>query len=128
MGEIQEALQATLDDLIQADGILGSALISRDGIPVCSAFTSKLEDMPFSILVEGAMTATLMGAAEVAMEEVEAGRTERVVVETDRVRMVLVGAEGDLLLVTLTGADEPIDKALDRIRRSVDLVGEIMEE
>lgn len=127
MGKIQEQLQETLDALTAEEGVLGSALISRDGIPVASAFSPTLEEMPFSILVEGAMTATLMGAAEVAMEEVDAGRTHHVTVETDKVRMVLMGAPEDLILVTLAEVDHPLAKVLERAGRSVEEIDETME-
>lgn len=126
MGEIQDRLQETIDGLIGHDGIIGAALVSRDGIPVGSAFTPALEEMPFSILVEGAMTATLMGAAEVAMQEVEAGQTRRVIVETDEFKMVLVGAGDDLLLVTLAEAARPLEGVLSRVEEAVGSVGEAM--
>lgn len=128
MGYVQDHLQIALDDLIGHAGIIGAALVSRDGIPVGSAFTPQLEEMPFSILVEGAMTATLMGAAEVAMQEVEAGETRRVIVETDAFKMVLVGAEEDLLLVVLTEADKPLKEVLDRVEAAVTRIGEVMAE
>ncbi len=101
VGEAKERLGQILDGHLGSDGVLGTSLVSRDGIPVLSRLTERMEDMPFSLLVEGAMAATLMGAAEVAVQEVGGGPPRRVVVETEKVNMVLVGVSNDLILVTV---------------------------
>lgn len=106
--------------------VLGAALVSRDGIPVVSAFDDEIADRPFSLLVESAMTATLFAAAEVAMDELDAGQARNVTVETDEARMTLVTAAEDLLLVVLSSVDasapdEEITSAADRIREAMEV-------
>lgn len=125
MGKTRERIQAEVDALVEQEPVLGAALVSRDGIPVVSAFDDEIADRPFSLLVESAMTATLFAAAEVAMEELEAGRARHVTVETDEARMTLVAAAEDLLLVVLSSVDAPaphedVTSAAGRIREAME--------
>lgn len=127
MGNRQEQIEQTIERFLdQREGLLGMALVSRDGIPVLSRFTRRFDQKTFSILVESAMVATLTGAAEEAMAELEGGEVRRVSVETDELRMTVIGASGDLLLVTMTEADMPaaeLDELLEMARSTVaDLV------
>lgn len=57
----QERFQDRLDEIVSEEQLVGAAVVSRDGIPVLSSFTPDLEQRAFSILVEGAMVAVLMG-------------------------------------------------------------------
>lgn len=119
MMEQQERLQKTLDGLVAEDGVLGSALVSRDGIPVLSSFSQRLDQRTFSILVEGAMVATLMGAAEEAMEELEAGEIEHITIETAEFRMIILGASPDLLFLAITDASIPLQEVLAPLTAAV---------
>lgn len=103
-------LENELDQLVDVEGVLGAALVSRDGIPILSKFTRHFDQMAFSILVEGAMAATLVGSAEEALAEVEGGAMRRTIVESERVRLVLQGTADDLILVTLTDPGRALDK------------------
>lgn len=125
LGKMRERIQSEIDGLVDREAILGAALVSRDGIPVVSAFDEEIAERPFSLLVESAMTATLFAAAEVAMEELEAGQARRVAVETDEARMTLLAADEDLLLTVLSAADAPapgkeLTSAAARIREAME--------
>lgn len=122
---MRERIQSEIDGLVDRGPILGAALVSRDGIPVVSAFDEEIAERPFSLLVESAMTATLFAAAEVAMEEIEAGQARQVAVETDEARMTLLAADEDLLLTVLSSVDEPpptkeIAEAASQIREEME--------
>lgn len=127
MGKMQDAIDEALEALTAGEGVLGSAVVSRDGIPVATRFAPELDDRPFSILVEGAMVATLFGAAEVAAEEIGAGDAETVLVDTDTVRMVLVGATDDLLLVVVADHDLPEHDAANRAREAAQAIRAALE-
>jgi predicted regulator of Ras-like GTPase activity (Roadblock/LC7/MglB family) len=62
-----------------------------------------------------AMTATVMGAAEIAIGELDGGRTHHLIATTDRIKLIIVGATRELLLVAATQADMPHDKLLPRL-------------
>lgn len=123
MIEEQEKLQQQLDALVERDGIEGCGLVSRDGIPVLSSFSPAFDQRVFSILVEGAMVASLMGAAEEAMEELDAGEVDHVIVNTESLRLIVMGATDELVLLAITGPKlaleeilEPLTDTLDRIQ------------
>jgi predicted regulator of Ras-like GTPase activity (Roadblock/LC7/MglB family) len=61
------------------------------------------------------MSATLMGAAEVALSELGGVRTRRVIAETNKMKMVVVGATDELVLVALGESDLPLDRLLPQV-------------
>lgn len=119
MLERQDRLQRRLDDLIEDDRFLGSAIVSRDGIPVLSSFADELNHRAFSILVEGAMVATLMGAAEEGMAELEGGELEHTTVAADELRLTVAGLSEDLLFVVVSAAGDPLEETLASLRETL---------
>lgn len=101
---------AILDELAQERGILGVALISRDGLAVKASGRQEMARETFS-----AMTATLMGAAEIALSDLDGSRARSVVATTDRVTILIVGVTRDLLLVACAQSDVPAQKVLSRL-------------
>lgn len=110
---LQQQLERALEDLVQLDEILGAALISRDGLCVKAAGRPEMHRETFS-----AMTATLMGAAEIALGEFDGGKTRSIVAATDKVRMILVGATRDMLLVVTLATDASVDAMLPKIQKA----------
>lgn len=107
---LQQELGKLLDDLLKEEGMLGAALISRDGLTVKAAGRPEMHRETFS-----AMMATLMGAAEIALAEFEGGKARTIVASTERVQMVLQGASRDLLLVTALQPNAPLSKLLPKL-------------
>lgn len=106
----QRRLERVLEDVSAQDGVLGAAIVSRDGICVKSAGRLNLNRETFS-----AMGATVMGAAEIALSDVDGGRARVVVAQTEKARMVLVGATPELLVVAYASADAPLDGLMRRM-------------
>ncbi len=127
MGNRQQQIEQRLESILdEREGLLGMALVSRDGIPVLSRFTRQFDQQAFSILVESAMVATLTGAAEDAMDELEGGPVRRVSVETDELRMVVVGANADLLLVAMTEHSMPVTELNDLLDTALATVADLV--
>ena len=110
---LQQELSRVLEDALKAPGVLGVALISRDGLCVKAAGRPEMHRETFS-----AMTATLMGAAEIALGEFDGGKTRSIVAATDRVRMVLLGASRDLLLVATLQTDADVAQLLPKLEKA----------
>lgn len=104
MRERQERLEQLLADVARRPGVLGAALVSRDGLPVRIVGKQELSRETFS-----AMSATLMGAAEIALGELDPSKLRRVIAQTDRVKFVILGATPALLLVVYASADAAMD-------------------
>jgi predicted regulator of Ras-like GTPase activity (Roadblock/LC7/MglB family) len=105
-----QRLEALLEELASEKGVLGAALISRDGLAVRASGKLAQSRETFS-----AMTATVMGAAEIAIAELDGGKAHHLIVTTDRLKLIIVGATRDLLLVTATQADSAHDKLIPRL-------------
>lgn len=90
-----------LHDLESEANIEGSCIVSRDGLLIYSDMPDNLHPEAFA-----AMTATLLGAAEAAMDEVEKGIPQKVVVEGKSFFIITIGAGPKALLAVLTQSNE----------------------
>lgn len=103
----QQRLDDLLESLAKERGVLGVALVSRDGLPVRTRGKVELARETFS-----AMTATVMGATEIALGELNGGPVRHLVAVTDRVKLVVVGATADILLVAALQPDVQQERLL----------------
>lgn len=106
----QARIDALLDELVKEKGVLGVSLVSRDGLAVRGAGRFELRRETFS-----AMTATVLGAAEIAIAELDGGKCHHLVAQTDRLKLIIVGSTRDLLLVAATDLDTPHERLLPRL-------------
>ena len=114
-------VDALLAGLAQNEGILGAALVSRDGLCVRSAGRTELSRETFS-----AMSATIMGATEIALRELDGGATRSIVASTGKVMIVIVGATREMLLVASAGADAPIAETIARVEETARGVAKVL--
>lgn len=121
MMDRQLRLDQALDALSRETGVLGVALISRDGLCVKAHGRLDLGRETFS-----AMSATVMGAAEIALAEIDGGSARHIVASTDKVTMVLLGATRDLLLVSYLESSASVDQLLPRMQAAAAGVSKIV--
>ena len=101
----REKMRSLLDGLSKQKGVVGATLITRDGLCVMNSDKALASSETFS-----AMTAALMGAAETAFYELGGAAKLRVTAETDKSKMVAVGASDELLLVLVgNGTSSAVD-------------------
>ncbi|HEV8360432.1 MAG TPA: roadblock/LC7 domain-containing protein [Candidatus Thermoplasmatota archaeon] len=105
----QQTLQAALRNLADEPGVVGALLVSRDGIRVLEVWKRDMWNKE----TLSAMSATLMGAAEVALSEgLGADRGGRVVAEIGKKRMAILGPTHEMLLVVIADAQVSFDRLL----------------
>lgn len=104
MRDRQERLERLLEELARKPGVMGAALLSRDGLSIRAVGRHDLNRETFS-----AMAATLMGASEIALAELDPSRVRFVMAQTERTKVILVGATPDLLLAVYANADAALD-------------------
>ena len=109
MRDRQERLEQLLNELSKQPGVMGAALVSRDGLSVRSTGKQELRRETFS-----AMSATVMGAAEIAFAELAPDRLRRLIAETDAGKLIIMGATPDLLLIVYAHADAAIADIVPR--------------
>lgn len=117
MSDRRERLKDILDGLLSETAAQWAGLVSRDGLCVMQSFKREFPVETFS-----AMTATVVGAAEIALADLGGGRTRRVIAETERVRLIAVGATADLLLVSLSPQEAGPDGFVARVEAAADRV------
>lgn len=102
--------------------MIGATLMTRDGLCVVNRSTHQFSPETFS-----AMSATLMSAAETALYELGGGKRVRVIAETDRRKMIAVGASDEFLLVAMTEANVKLQDALLSVEQTVSELKPIIE-
>ncbi len=117
----QTHLQTALDALADAPGMVGAVLVSRDGFCMMNRFKALPGAETFS-----AMSATLMGAAEAALNEIGTERPLRIIVETSRHRMVTAGATGELLVVAMSEIATPLADVLMLVESAAAQIATVM--
>lgn len=117
MMDRQQRLDALLQEFAKEPGVLGVALVSRDGLAVRSTGKLALSRETFS-----AMAATTIGAAEIAVAELDGGKTHHLIAVTDRIKLIVLGVTRDLLLIACTQADAPHERLLPRLESAAQTV------
>ncbi len=100
MSDIIGMVDKVLADLQKIGGIEACAVVSRDGLLV-----RGISQRGLFVKSIAAMSATMLGAAENATIEVGKGIPNRVIVESEKGRLIAVGAGSKALLVVIMGSD-----------------------
>ena len=97
MPTTKELLEKVLKDLKTAGGIEASAVVSRDGLLMASDILQDVHSETFA-----AMTATMLGAAETAVVELDKGGVDRIIVEGEDAKIIGTGAGQNAILIVMT--------------------------
>ena len=113
MPDTIDMVDKLLADLKNMGGVEACAAASRDGLLIRAIIQKEL-----FVDSLAAMSATILGAAETATMQVEKGVPNRVIVETDYGRLVVVGAGPKALLILLAGPDVGLGLILLELEKS----------
>lgn len=108
-----EDLDAILAQLLNVGGIEAAALASRDGLLIRARLLKGKTGETLA-----AMSATMLGAAETVMMEVEKGIPNRIIVESARGKLIAMGAGPKAILVSLTSNDATLGLALIELEKT----------
>ena len=114
-------LKRLLTNLKSLGTIEASAIVSRDGILICS-------DMPEGVVAEtfAAMSATMLGAAETATIELKKGLPGKVIVESKNSKLICMGAGPKALLIVMAEPEAGLGLILIELEKTVARIKEIM--
>ena len=101
-----------LREICVLGGVEGSAVVTRDGLLVAS----ELGDVDAETFA--AMSATMFGAAETAFSELGKGLVERVIVESARSKLILMGAGSSAVLVVMVDSKVNIGLVLVEMKKA----------
>ena len=117
----KEKLMQILKKLKAGGDIEGAAVITRDGLLIASELSTNIDGETLA-----AMTATMTGAAETAIQELKKSSPDRVIVESKNTKLISVGAGEQAILACVINADAKLGlillemkKAADNIRKEV---------
>lgn len=121
MSDTIDMVDKLLTDLKNVGGVIACAAASRDGLLIRA-------NMHQEQFVESlaAMSATMLGAAETATTHVEMGVPMRIIVETDRGKLVVTGAGSKALLILLANPNIGLGLVLLELDKSAEKLKEIL--
>jgi predicted regulator of Ras-like GTPase activity (Roadblock/LC7/MglB family) len=121
MSDTIEMVDKLLADLKNIGGVEACVAASRDGLLIRAIVQKEL-----FVDSLAAMSATILGAAETATTQVEKGVPNRVIVETDYGRLVVIGAGPKALLILLAGQDTGLGLILLELEKSAKKLKDIL--
>jgi predicted regulator of Ras-like GTPase activity (Roadblock/LC7/MglB family) len=92
----KDGLVKILQELRKIGNVLGSSVISTDGLPIASDLGADVDEDTFA-----AMSAAMQGAADTAVSELKQGELKQIIVEAERGKMISTAAGENAILVIL---------------------------
>lgn len=121
MPDTIDLIDKLLTDLKNMGGVEACAAVSRDGLLIRASM--EREHFVDSM---AAMSATMLGAAETATTQAGKGVPNRVIVESDYGRLIVVGAGPKALLILLAGPDTGLGLILLELEKSASKLKELL--
>lgn len=120
---MRERAVEVLERLVEMEGVYGACIASRDGLPV-------LAEWPHTANVDtvAAMGAALMGAAETSLLEFGDRSIETVLVVSQGMRLVILGIDDEVLLISAMDRSLPIERFDHTLRQHLTELEEILGE
>jgi len=92
----KEQLIAILQTLKKIGDLLGSSVISRDGLTIVSDLSQDIDEETFA-----AMSAAMQGAAETAVSELKQGELNQIIIDAEKGKIITISAGEKAILVVL---------------------------
>ncbi len=121
MSDTIDMVDKLLADLKNIGGVEACVAASRDGLLIRSSM--EKEQFVDSL---AAMSATILGAAETATTQAEKGVPNRVIVESDYGKLIVVGAGPKALLIVLATPNAGLGLILLELEKSAKKLKDIL--
>jgi predicted regulator of Ras-like GTPase activity (Roadblock/LC7/MglB family) len=121
--DVWTRLEATIDELSHVTDIKSAAVVRRDGLVVTHTLPEGVDPR-----IVAAMTAAIVGTAEMATVQLAQGRFVRAIVESDQGKLLSLGAGEEALLVALVYDDANLGLVLMALERAAKQVETILRE
>ncbi|MDW7727738.1 MAG: roadblock/LC7 domain-containing protein [Candidatus Methanoperedens sp.] len=121
MIETIELIGNILADLKKVRGVEACAAVTREGLLISAIMQNKRFAESFT-----AMSATMFGAAETVITELNKGLPDRVIVDSRHGRIIAVGAGPKALIVVLFNSDAGLGLVLIELEKSAEKLKELL--
>lgn len=117
----KEKLVGVLKGLKKTGDVEGSSVVSRDGLVIASDLSNNVDGETFA-----AMSAAMEGAAETAVSEIQKGKLNEILVDSDKGKLVTLGAGRLAILVALAKSEANLGLVLLEMRKSAKRISNIL--
>jgi hypothetical protein len=117
MMSIKEDLEKVLMGLDKIGGVEGSCIASKDGLLIATNISDERHAETIA-----AMSATMLGAAETAANELKKGVPDKVIVETKEGKIVASGAGPKALLVVMANSEARLGLMLMEMVKAIEKI------
>jgi predicted regulator of Ras-like GTPase activity (Roadblock/LC7/MglB family) len=128
--DIRPALQEVVEELTRLKDISAAAIVRRDGLVIAHDLPSESDARKIA-----AMSAAIVGAGEMAAEELSQGRFQRSIIRSDRGKILSTGAGEEAILVTLVREEcnlglilIALEKAVRKVQAVLSGAGQDLDE
>ena len=119
----KDALIKILQSLRKMGDVVGSAVISTEGLLIASDLGENLEGETFA-----AMSAAMQGAAETAVSELKQGNLKQIIVDADEGKIITISSGKKAILVILAKPDINLGLALLELGRASGKISSVLGE
>ena len=108
-------------EAVNAD-IQGSAIVSVQGLPICSVLARDVNDG-----IVSAMSAAILSVSERAVEELARGNLKRILIEGEDGTIILSKAGTNAILATLTRAEASLGMVFINIQSVSEKISQLLD-
>ncbi|MFX0105233.1 MAG: roadblock/LC7 domain-containing protein [Candidatus Hodarchaeota archaeon] len=119
---IIENLNKELERLENFGDIIGTALVNRNGLFICSKLPFDIDERKFN-----ALAATMFEAIETAASTLGATQINNLTVEFKDYQLIVVGADDNIILVSLVDLDINLGLIFIEIEESIKNIKKILK-
>jgi len=119
----KEQLIAVLQNLRKIGDLIGSSVISRDGLTIASDLAKDIDEETFA-----AMSAAMQGAAETAVQELKQGDLDQIIINAQRGKIITTSAGEKAILVILSKPSINLGLILLEINRTNRKISKILSD
>ena len=117
-----ERIERELTKLNNRSGIIGTAIVNRNGLLFTSQLPRDIESRKFA-----AMAATMFGAIEVSAGVIGKNKINNLTVELNDCQIIMLDLNEQLIVITLLDLNINLGLILIEIEQSIERINEICE-
>src|SRR3990172_4616714 len=122
MTDLWSRLDAIIEELASVTDIRAAAVVRRDGLIITHTLPDGVDPK-----IVAAMTAAIVGTSEKATVQLDQGRFNRALIESDDGKLISTGAGDEALLVALVYRDANLGLVLMALERAAKRVDEVLK-
>ena len=117
----KEKLTQILQGLRKIGDMMGSAVISTDGLLIASDLSESVDEDTVA-----AMSAAMQGAAETAVSELKQGELRQIIIEAEKAKIITISSGEKAILVILARPEIKLGLALLELGKASGKISDIL--